>query len=170
MGYLSRAVKKSMENIFLALGSNVGDRQKNLEKAVELLTQNNVQVEQQSTVYETEPYGYKAQKWFFNQVIKVRSDLQALDLLRLCQRLEKEIGRQKTFKWGPRVIDIDILTFGDEIIDTPLLRVPHPLLQNRRFVLVPFNELAANHILAGLGKPVNELLNECIDTAIVRPL
>jgi 2-amino-4-hydroxy-6-hydroxymethyldihydropteridine diphosphokinase len=159
-----------MEKIFLAIGSNVGDRVKNLDKVTELLEKNNVKVVQKSNVYETEPYGYKEQQWFYNQILEAQTDLSPESLLDLCLNIEKEIGRKKTFKWGPRVIDVDILLFGEKIIDQDDLKIPHPFLHARKFVLVPLNEIAPNVTHAGAKKTVNELLNECIDTAIVRPL
>lgn len=155
---------------FLSIGSNVGDRKGHLDKVSELLIESGVKVVAGSPVYETEPYGYKEQAWFYNQVLKIETELSPYELLRLCQKMEVEIGREKSFKWGPRVIDIDILSYEGEVVDDEDLKIPHPHLHMRQFVLQPLNDIDDSTIVDGLGKTAKELLNECSDTSIVRRL
>jgi len=163
-----------MEKCFLSIGSNLGDRKKNLESVAELLGKKGIKVIKSSRIYQTEPVGFKDQEWFFNQVLEIETELEPHKLLAICQDIEKEIGRVKTFRWGPRVIDIDILLCGDLKINDDSLTIPHPRIFERKFVLLPLVEIAPDfEIVTGTGavkKTIKELLNACGDTAIVRPL
>lgn len=132
---------------FLALGSNLGDRLEHLRRAVALLNrEDGVRVVRSSRVYETAPVG-PAQPDYLNAVVEVESTLAAHDLLRACLDVEKIMGRVRAERWGPRVIDVDVLTFDQERIDEPDLIVPHPRMHERAFVLVPLLELTADPML-----------------------
>jgi 2-amino-4-hydroxy-6-hydroxymethyldihydropteridine diphosphokinase len=144
------------ERIYLGLGSNLGDRLANLARAVEGLDKSGVHVVRSSRVYETEPVGGPPQPRYLNAVVEVTTDLETADLLRTCLEIESELGRTRGERWGPRVIDIDLLTYGDREIDEPDLVVPHPRMHERAFVLVPLLELDADPPLPG-GKRVTAL-------------
>jgi 2-amino-4-hydroxy-6-hydroxymethyldihydropteridine diphosphokinase len=137
-----------MSAAFLGLGSNLGDRLANLGDAVDLLASHGVEVARSSRVYETEPVG-PPQPDFLNAVIEVETMMPPRTLLRACLEVEHAMGRRRSEPWGPRVIDIDLLTYGDEEIDEPGLTVPHPRMHERGFVLVPLLELTADPMLPG---------------------
>lgn len=159
-----------MTEVFLGLGSNLGDRIKNLDKAFELLEKSGVMVIKKSGVYETEPVGIRDQEWFYNCAAGVETDLGPEDLLNAVKKIEKEMGRKQTVKWGPRLIDIDILLYGDRVIASKSLIVPHKFLHERKFVLKSLAEVAGNRIHPVFNKSIQQLLNECQDKSIVRPL
>lgn len=127
---------------FVALGSNLGDREANLKRAVELLKQHGVDVVKVSTFIETEPYGVTDQPRFLNGACMVKTELEPLELLRLLLSVEKEMGRVRLRHWGERNIDLDLLLFEDVLMDTEELRLPHPDMANRDFVMLPLAELA----------------------------
>jgi len=130
------------KKIYLALGSNLGDRAANLAEAVRKLAECQVRVLRCSRLYETEPMGLRAQPWFLNQVVEAETDLFPLQLLARTLEIERELGRRRTLPNAPRTLDIDILLFGGFVVDTPRLRIPHPRMNDRRFVLEPLAELA----------------------------
>src|SRR5215216_779587 len=135
--------------LYLGLGSNLGDREANLREAIERIRGLGLEVIRASSIYETEPVGYADQPWFLNQVIEVNLDSQfsVSDLLRALLEIEREMGRERTIANGPRVIDIDILIYGEvEIADPPRLILPHPRMHERRFVLEPLSEIAPDLI------------------------
>jgi 2-amino-4-hydroxy-6-hydroxymethyldihydropteridine diphosphokinase len=134
---------------YLGLGSNLGDRLKNLGSAVRLLEERGVEVVRSSRVYETEPVGGPAQGPYLNAVLEGDCEGSARALLDAARGVEEAMGRVRSERWGPRVIDVDILTFGDERIDEPDLVVPHPRMHERGFVLIPLLELTADPILPG---------------------
>jgi 2-amino-4-hydroxy-6-hydroxymethyldihydropteridine diphosphokinase len=141
---------------FLGLGSNLGDRLANLSEAVNLLHDHHgIDVVRSSRVYETEPIG-PPQPDYLNAVIEVETTMAPRTLLRHCLEAERELGRERGERWGPRTIDIDLLTYGDEHIDEPGLTVPHPQMHERGFVLVPLLELTADPPLPG-GRTVATL-------------
>ncbi|MBI3259286.1 MAG: 2-amino-4-hydroxy-6-hydroxymethyldihydropteridine diphosphokinase [Ignavibacteriae bacterium] len=154
--------------VLLSLGANLGDRLAALQSAVELL-----QIETQlhetvcSPVYETEPIGYKNQPPFLNIAVRGRTPLSAIAFHAESKRIEQEIGRKSRERWHEREIDIDILLFGNEIISLYKLQLPHPRMEERRFVLVPSADIAPDAIHPVLRKPIHVLLEECIDTAEV---
>jgi 2-amino-4-hydroxy-6-hydroxymethyldihydropteridine diphosphokinase len=141
----------------LGLGSNLGDRLANLQAAVDgLAAVPGIRVRQCSRVYETEPVGGPDQPDFLNAVVEVETGMEPAELLRECLAVEASLGRVRQERWGPRVIDIDILTCGRREIDEPGLQVPHPRLHERMFVLAPLLELDADPLLPG-GRRVSSL-------------
>ena len=130
-----------MTIVYLSLGSNLGTRVRNLSAARRRLRQRGVRILRQSRVIESEPWGVADQPKFLNQVIEVDWAGTPRQLLRAAKAVEREGGRQRTRRWGPRVIDVDILLFGDERVNEPGLEIPHPRLTERDFVLAPLREL-----------------------------
>jgi len=143
---------------YLSLGSNIGDRSENLARALDLLRAAGVKVTRESSLWETEPRDYARQPWFLNQVVEAETTLFPRQLLHLIRRIEKELGRRRIVARGPRTIDIDILLFGNFVIDVAELQVPHPRLRERRFVLAPLAELAPELKHPVTRQSVNEML------------
>lgn len=144
--------------VYIGLGSNLGDRVGNLEKACRFLD-----CSEKSKICETEPFGVKNQPKFLNTVCAIETDLTPQDLLSHVKKIERKLGRRKRAKWGPREIDIDILFYGDEIIDEPDLKIPHPGIPERRFVLEPLFKIAPDFIHPVLKKTVRQMLAELRD-------
>jgi 2-amino-4-hydroxy-6-hydroxymethyldihydropteridine diphosphokinase len=127
---------------FIALGSNIGDRYGNLMDAIKhLLDYSQIELVNYSSIYETDPVGYEDQDLFLNMVIEIQTGLTALELLELCLKTELELGRKRGIRWGPRTIDLDILTFNQENIESEKLIVPHPRMLERAFVIIPLLEI-----------------------------
>jgi GTP cyclohydrolase-4 len=143
--------------IYLALGSNLGDRMGNLASAVEHLSQK-VNIKKVSSVYETEPVYYKEQPLYLNAVLSAVTKLGPFALLNFVKSIESDLGRQPSFRNAPRTIDIDILFYGDRIIETSELTIPHPRIAERAFVLMPLAEIALKLVHQVLQKRVSELL------------
>ena len=158
------------EIIYLSLGSNVGDRAQNLKAAIATLPDAGVSVRRVSTFYETEPVDYLEQAWFLNCVVEGETELPAFDLLRRLREIESRMGSRKLIAKGPRLIDIDILVYGQETIDTPELQVPHPRMTLRRFVLVPLAEIAPGLRHSAWSGTVERILAETPDKSEVRPV
>jgi 2-amino-4-hydroxy-6-hydroxymethyldihydropteridine diphosphokinase len=151
--------------IFLGLGSNIGDRISNLKDAIKLL---GLPMIAMSSIYETEPVDYSDQPWFLNQVLQCETSFHPLKLLAQCQKVENELGRTRVILKGPRTIDIDLLFYNDEILNTPELTIPHPAISQRRFVLVPINEIAPDFVHPQLNLTIQELLERCPDHSEVK--
>jgi 2-amino-4-hydroxy-6-hydroxymethyldihydropteridine diphosphokinase len=154
--------------VYLSLGSNVGDRVKNLCDAIAALRSAGVQVVRISSLYETEPVDYLEQPWFLNCVGEAETELPALDLLHTLRAIEAQMGSKKLIAKGPRLIDIDILLYGNEVIDTPELQVPHPRMHLRRFVLQPLAEIAPNVQHPVSHQSISDLLANTPDKSAVR--
>ena len=142
--------------VFLALGTNLGDRLKTLQETIAQLSPK-VRPRSASPVYQTAPWGYSDQPDYLNQVIEAETELEPVDLLKYLKNLEKKLGRKPTFRYGPRVIDLDILFYDDLILETTELVIPHPRLHERDFVLIPLADLAPEKTHPLLGKTVEEL-------------
>ncbi|MCI0444659.1 2-amino-4-hydroxy-6-hydroxymethyldihydropteridine diphosphokinase [bacterium] len=151
--------------IFLGLGSNIDDRAGYLKDAIKLI---GLPIVAMSSVYESEPVDYLNQPWFLNQVLQCETTFHPLKLLEECQRVEKELGRTREISKGPRIIDIDLLFYNDEILNTPDLIIPHPAIPQRRFVLVPMNEIAPDFVHPQLKLTIRELLERCPDRSGAR--
>lgn len=156
-----------MNKVFLLIGGNIGDRLKFLEEAIELVDLTCGDILQRSAVYETAAWGKTDQAPFLNQALLLHTSSTAQELISNILVVEEIMGRHRTEKFGPRVIDIDILFFNEEIIKEPNLTIPHPELQNRRFVLVPLQEIAPGFVHPVLQKTVEQLLEECPDKLAV---
>ena len=144
---------------YVALGSNLGDKEANLRRALELLIERGVEIVKTSTFISTEPYGVTDQPTFLNGVCEVRTSLEPLALLHILLAIEQEMGRVRLRHWGERNIDLDLLLYEDVVLDTPELILPHPDMQNRDFVLLPLAEIAPELVHPILQKSIEELSN-----------
>lgn len=152
---------------FISLGSNLGNRKKNLVQAASLLKKSSVAIIKASSIYETSPVGFTEQPWFMNQVLEIEAEIAPESLLLLLKRIEKSMGRKQTVKNGPRCIDIDILLAEDKVIQTDRLQIPHPELARRKFVLIPLREISPNAVHPVTQKKIEELYRKCQDTSAV---
>ncbi len=160
-----------MNTAFFSLGSNLGDRLINLKTAVSLIEQKLSTKSEVSAIYETEPWGKSGQPYFLNLVLKITSELvESYSLLKYVRTIEDQMGRKRLEKWGPRLIDIDILFYDSEIVDTEELLLPHPGIPLRMFVLAPMVELAPDFMHPVLLKSMTELYQQCIDPLKVKLL
>ena len=151
------------QEVFIGTGSNLGDRSRALGAAAVLL-ESKARLVKASRIYETPPWGYEEQPAFLNQVLQVETVLSPRALLAFLKRIEKKMGRQATFRYGPRAIDLDILFYDDLIYSTDILQIPHPMASERAFVLVPMLEIAPDFIHPVLGKTIRELVRK-VDTS-----
>lgn len=150
--------------VFLGLGSNVGDRLKYIEDAIARISGlEGVALVKKASVYETEPWGIKDQDYFLNTAVEIDTPLSAEDIHKAIKSVEEELGRENREKWTSREIDIDLLFYGNEIIDSENLKVPHREIENRKFVLIPLAELDQDIIHPVLNKPISVLLRETGD-------
>jgi 2-amino-4-hydroxy-6-hydroxymethyldihydropteridine diphosphokinase len=156
----------SMHTTYLALGTNLGNRTENLRAALDALSPSIV-IRRSSLIYETPPWGLTDQPAFLNMVVRGETDLEPAALLAHLKRLETDLGRIPAIRWGPRLIDMDILFYDNLILDMPGLTIPHPRLHERAFVLVPLADLAPDLVHPVLGKPVRDLL-AAVDTIGVK--
>ena len=153
--------------VYIGLGSNVGNKAENLARALLLIQDiEDVHLIIVSSLYQTAPWGKHDQEDFINQVIEIETELLPLDLLHRLQDMEIKLGRQRDVRWGPRTIDMDVLLFGRETIDLEELKVPHPYLLQRLFVLIPLQEIAPELVFPD-GSKITEVLNRLIDSADV---
>ncbi len=159
-----------MIDVFLLLGSNLGDRTAYLRKAISLIGTELGTVAEKSSVYETEAWGKTDEPNYLNQVVKVSTELSARQVLEKILQIETIMGRVREEKWGSRIIDIDILFYGQDVINEPGLIVPHPELHNRKFTLEPLNEMAPDWEHPVLKKSIFRLKSELKDNLIVKKL
>ncbi|AEV97326.1 2-amino-4-hydroxy-6-hydroxymethyldihydropteridine pyrophosphokinase [Niastella koreensis GR20-10] len=159
-----------MNKVFLLIGGNMGDRLQNLHQAIALLAATCGPVTQQSAVYETAAWGKTDQAAFLNQALLLHTLLTPQELITTILSVEEQLGRRRMEKNGPRVIDIDIIFYNDLVMHEPHLTIPHPQLQNRRFVLIPLIEIAPDLVHPVLHKTLIELLSECRDDLAVNKL
>lgn len=156
--FVAVEITRKWHTVYLSLGTNMGDKKKNLLEAIERIGKlENTKVTVQSTILETEPFGYTEQDMFLNACIEIKTLFTPQELLEKLLNIELEMGRVRTIKWGPRIIDIDILFFDDEIIQDKNLAVPHPWISERMFVLEPLCEIAPNLVHPLERKPVATL-------------
>jgi 2-amino-4-hydroxy-6-hydroxymethyldihydropteridine diphosphokinase len=151
------------DEIFLLLGSNLGDREANLDLAGHHIERLIGEIVKKSSLYKTVAWGKTDQPYFFNQVLEVRTLLSPEKLLQQILSIERSMGRARAERWGERLIDIDILLYGDTILDSDTLHIPHPHMHNRRFTLVPLAEIAPGMIHPVFKKNITTLLEECPD-------
>lgn len=146
-----------MPTAYIGIGSNLGNREENCEKAIKLLEGNNIKVTKRSSMIETEPWGIENQPKFINMAVEIETDLEPEELLSLLKKIEREIGRSSAERWGPRKIDIDILFYDDLVLKIPEFEIPHPHIADREFVLKPLSEIAPEKIHPLLKKSVKDL-------------
>ena len=158
-----------MEKVYLCLGGNIGDTRNYLQNAVAMIGRRIGRVVSQSAVYQSEPWGFNAEQMFLNQVVVAETGLEPHAVLELCLQIEAELGRTRSGNgYEPRTIDIDIVFFGQQIINQPDLQVPHPLMHRRNFVLRPLCDVAADFVHPVFGLTVRQLAAVCDDKAVVR--
>jgi 2-amino-4-hydroxy-6-hydroxymethyldihydropteridine diphosphokinase len=146
---------------YIGIGSNVGDKTYQCKRAIsEILKIDRHKLLAESSLFKTKPIGYVSQDWFVNGVIKIETEMEPLELLQMLKTIELQLGRKRTFRWGPRSIDLDILFFDDEEVRTKELQIPHPRLHERQFVLIPLVEIDRNLLHPVLKKTVGNLLEE----------
>lgn len=153
-----------MNGVYLITGGNLGNRQENLQKGSLLIEELIGVIEAHSSIYETASWGKIHEPNYLNQVLFVKTSLSAQEVLKECLLIEEEMGRVRQKKWESRLIDIDILFFNDEVYSLPNLKIPHPHLAQRKFVLIPLNEIASDFTHPILYKRIQELLELCQDT------
>ena len=153
-----------MTMLYLLLGGNIGDKERIFSEALAILNNRVGEIQLQSAVYETEPWGFESPDLFWNQAIEISTNLSPEEVLAQTQMIEQELGRiRKENKYSSRVIDIDILFYGDQIINRENLIIPHPRIQERKFALVPLNEIAPELIHPVFHKSIRQLLEESTD-------
>ncbi len=157
----------NMNIVFLQLGSNLGEREMLLQDAIAAIEDRVGKVVEKSKVYESVPWRVEGQENYLNQIVKVKTEMQADDVLSTILNIEKELGRVRLEKWGERLIDIDIIFYNDAIIETAALCVPHKHMHERMFVLTPLHNIAPEMIHPKYNKTVEELLQICTDTELV---
>ncbi|HHD11421.1 MAG TPA: 2-amino-4-hydroxy-6-hydroxymethyldihydropteridine diphosphokinase [Deltaproteobacteria bacterium] len=157
------------QRVLISIGSNLTRRIRRCKDAIEKLgEEEGIEVVRCSSFYETSPWGRKGQPDFINAAAQLETELAPFELLGVLKNIEVELGREEGERWGPRVIDLDIILWEDKIIDNRELKIPHPQMHRRKFVLIPLCEIAPEWVHPVMGKTVKELLKECDDTEEVR--
>ena len=159
-----------MNTVYVLAGTNLGNRLQYLQQAANVMEEQCGIIIKRSSIYETAAWGITDQPSFYNQAFAVSTALRPAQFMQTLLKIENSMGRKRVIKMGPRIIDLDILLIDDLIIDTELLKVPHPYLPERRFALLPLNEFAGEVIHPVLGKTIEELLEECKDEGEVKKL
>ncbi|MBI5675767.1 MAG: 2-amino-4-hydroxy-6-hydroxymethyldihydropteridine diphosphokinase [Nitrospirae bacterium] len=149
-----------MPTAYIGIGSNLGNREKNCERAIKLLIKNGITVNKRSSMIESEPWGVENQPKFINMAVEIETGLEPEELLSLLKRIECEIGRRPTERWGPRKIDLDILLYDGLIIKRPKLEIPHSHIAEREFVLQPLSEIAPEKIHPVLKRSIKDLFSQ----------
>lgn len=157
-----------MNGIYLGIGGNVGNRKENLSKARQLIAEYFGEIKSASSIYQTAAWGKTDQQDFYNQVLFVKTKLASEQCMKNCLEIENQLGRKRTDKWSSRTIDIDILFYNSEIINKPNLKIPHPFIQERNFVLAPLAEIAPYFIHPVLRKRIKTLLKNTPDKLSVK--
>ena len=157
-----------MNQAYLVTGTNIGNRSSNLAAANELIKQNCGEIIRCSSIYETEPWGNTNQSSFLNQALCINTALDPANLLSCLLSIEKKLGRVRKEKYGPRIIDIDIIFYNQEVIDESKLQIPHPEMQHRLFVLFPLSEIASEFIHPVFNITIREMLEQCNDQLTVK--
>lgn len=156
-----------MNQAFLSLGTNIEPRMEYLDRAINLLTEHEkITIEAKSSIYETTPVGYTDQPNFLNIVVEITTSMTSMELLDCCQDIERALGRKREIRFGPRTIDLDILTYNNENSTVERLLIPHPRMHERAFVLIPLNEIAPEFVIPNWNKRAGELLNELQESDI----
>ncbi|MEO5978030.1 MAG: 2-amino-4-hydroxy-6-hydroxymethyldihydropteridine diphosphokinase [Chryseolinea sp.] len=158
------------QSVFLLLGTNMGDRRKNLSDGLWAIEARAGSIRKRSHIYETAPWGKTDQSAFYNQAIQIATFLKPKDLLEQLHAIESTMGRLRNEKWGERIIDIDILLYGSDIIESETLTIPHPQLPYRKFALAPLAELADDFIHPKMFQTIHELLKNCEDQLEVKKI
>jgi 2-amino-4-hydroxy-6-hydroxymethyldihydropteridine diphosphokinase len=156
-----------MNNVYLLIGGNMGERMANLAAARNRINIDCGRITASSSIYETEAWGYKEQPAFLNQALAIETTLEADKLMKEILKIERALGRKREIPLGPRIIDIDIIYFNDQIIDSNKLTIPHPSMAERKFVLTPLTEIAPSYMHPILLKTNELLLKECGDSSVV---
>ena len=159
------------ESVLILLGSNLGDREMLVNQACSMIGERCGEIVAKSRLYESEPWGFKSEHWFLNQVVRINTSFAPDELMQTLLDIEKELGRDRTTPhegYVSRPMDLDILYFGNEIIDNECVTAPHPRLHQRRFTLLPLCDLAPDFVHPVLKKTNHQLLDECQDTGIVK--
>ena len=164
MGYF---YNPSMNNAYLLIGGNLGDRLANLNNAIQKIELHCGKIISSSTIYETAAWGFTEQPPFFNQALQVETALSATELMQQLLSIELSLGRERLLPLGPRSIDLDIIYFNNEIIQNDIVSIPHPRMEQRNFVLIPLNEIAPTYLHPVLNIPTSTLLKQCKDESHV---
>ncbi|MEA3499529.1 MAG: 2-amino-4-hydroxy-6-hydroxymethyldihydropteridine diphosphokinase [Candidatus Marinimicrobia bacterium] len=162
-----------MKQVFLGFGSNMGNSQKTVTEAIKMISENkNFKMINKSSLYKTEPLLYKNQDYFINAVAEFSTNFNAKSTLKYIHKIENKYHRKRNKKkrYGPRTLDIDILFYNNETINTDFLKIPHPKFSERKFVLIPMTEIASNYEVINTNKTINSYLNECSDSSKVEKL
>jgi 2-amino-4-hydroxy-6-hydroxymethyldihydropteridine diphosphokinase len=157
-----------VKTVYISLGTNVGEREGNLERAIDLLGESGMRVTRRSSIYETEPVEVRDQAWFLNCVVEAETELMPVQLMRALLEIERAMGRRRRVPKGPRVIDMDILLFGTSVVKTREVGIPHPRMAERKFVLAPMAEIAAEARHPVLKRTIGELLAGLEDKSEVK--